>query len=126
MKENSFTVEAAQPHIFKNIIQVDMSQSSFNKPDYNEFVMLFIASGNNNQKVDTQEAPFLLKPNEKIELRIFLGKTMLEVFVNNCQCVTQVIYPTFEDAIHVQVFTDDAPIIVEDAKAWKLFPAMQW
>lgn len=169
MKENSFAVEAAQPHTFKNIkgnsieiditinpreakrlgvkvfcsknsveqtpilidrnnniIQIDMSQSSLNKPDYNEFVMPFAAPGHYNQKIDTQDAPFSLKPNEKIKLRIFLDKSMLEVFVNNRQCVTQVIYPTLEDAIHVQVFTDDAPIIVEEAKAWKLFPAIQW
>jgi hypothetical protein len=51
---------------------------------------------------------------------------MLEVFANGTQCITQVIYPTMEDAVHVQVFTDDAPIKVESVKAWKLFPAMQW
>jgi hypothetical protein len=36
------------------------------------------------------------------------------------------IYPTLDDAINVQVFSDDAPVKVESAKGWSLFPAMQW
>ena len=79
-----------------------------------------------NPIVQTQEAPFTLKSGEKVHLRIFLDKSMLEVFANGRQCITQVIYPTLKDAMHVQVFADDAPIKVENLKAWQLFPAMQW
>ena len=63
---------------------------------------------------------------EKVQVRIFLDKSMLEVFVNGRQCLTQVIYPTQKDAIGIELFADDAPIKVENIKAWKLFPAMQW
>jgi sucrose-6-phosphate hydrolase SacC (GH32 family) len=111
----------------KNIIQVDMRKSSLSKPEYNEFAMSFASPDpNKNPVYETQDAPFELKKGEKVHLRIFLDKSMLEVFANGTQCITQVIYPTMEDAVHVQVFTDDAPIKVESVKAWKLFPAMQW
>jgi beta-fructofuranosidase len=65
-------------------------------------------------------------PKEKVHLRIFLDKSVLEVFANGRQCITQVIYPTLADAVNVQIFTEDAPIKMEQAKGWKLFPAMQW
>ena len=106
----------------KNILQIDMRPSSLNKPDYREFVMV----REPNPIVQTEDAPFTLNPGEKVHLRLFLDKSILEVFANSHQCITQVIYPTLEDAIHVQVFADDAPIKVENLKAWKLFPAMQW
>ncbi len=111
----------------KNELQIDMSKSSLNKPDYLEFAMFFgFPKDAKNPVVQTQNAPFVVKPGEKIHLRIFLDKSMLEVFANGRQCITQVVYPTLNDAVKIQVFTDDAPIKVESAKAWKLFPAMQW
>ena len=106
----------------KNIIRIDMTQSSLNKPEYREFVMV----REPNPVRDTQDAPFVLEKGEKVSLKIFLDKSMLEVFANDRQCITQVLYPTLKDAIHVQVFAEDASIRVEELKSWKLFPAMQW
>ena len=110
----------------RDLLQIDMRKSGVNKPDYNEFVMPWAAPGQDNPLLETEDAPFALKSNEKVRLRIFLDKSMVEVFANGRQCMTQVIYPSLEDAIHVQVFTEDAPVKVESVKAWKLFPAMQW
>ncbi len=105
----------------KNTLKIDMRPSSLNKPDYHEFVM-----HDPNPVVEVQEAPFELKEGEKLHLRVFLDKSILEVFANGRQCITQVVYPTLEDAVHVQVFTEDKSIKVEKMKAWKLFPTMQW
>lgn len=105
----------------KNILQIDMRPSSLEKPDYHEFVMR-----DPNPLVETQDAPFTLDKGEKVKLRIFLDKSVLEVFANGRQCITQVVYPTLEDAVHVQVFAEDAPVEVEQVRAWRLFPAMQW
>jgi len=106
----------------KNILQIDMRSSSLSKPDYREFVMI----REPNPNLETEDAPFTLKNGEKVQLRVFLDKSMLEVFANNRQCITQVVYPTLKDAIFVQVFANDAPIKVESIKAWNLFPSMQW
>nr|WP_214458261.1 glycoside hydrolase family 32 protein [Flavihumibacter fluvii] len=111
----------------KNTLLVDMRHSGINKPAYNEFAMAFASPDpENNPVVETQEAPFSLKSGEKVQLRVFLDKSILEVFANGRQVITQVIYPTLKDAINIQVFSDDGPILVESLKAWKLFPAMQW
>ena len=111
----------------KNLLQVDMQKSGINHPVYEEFAMVFASPDpKHNPVILTEDAPFSLKPREKVHLRIFMDKSMLEVFANGRQCITQVIYPTLKDAVHVQVFTEDEPVRVESLKAWKLFPAMQW
>uniref|UniRef100_UPI003592F591 glycoside hydrolase family 32 protein n=1 Tax=Aquiflexum sp. TaxID=1872584 RepID=UPI003592F591 len=107
----------------QNVLQIDMSKSSLDNPNYHEFIMQRENLGEN---MATQDAPFDLKNGEKVHLRIFLDKSMLEVFVNGRQCITQVVYPTLEDAINIEVFSEDAPIKVEKLKSWKLFPSMQW
>lgn len=105
----------------KNILQVDMRKSSLENPKYFEFVMR-----DPNPVVETQDAPFTLNKGEKVKLRIFLDKAILEVFANGRQCITQVVYPSLEDAIHIQVFAEDAPVKVQQIRAWRLFPAIQW
>ena len=111
----------------KNILQIDMRHSGIDKPVYNEFAMAFASPDpKHNPVIETEDAPFSRKPGEKVHLRVFLDKSMLEVFANGRQCITQVIYPTMKDAVNIQVFTEDDPIKVESLNAWKLFPAMQW
>ncbi|MBK8884497.1 MAG: GH32 C-terminal domain-containing protein [Bacteroidales bacterium] len=99
-----------------------MTQSSLNKPVYREFVMV----REPNPSMNTQDAPFTVGRGEKVNLRLFIDKSIVEVFANDRQCITQVLYPTLSDAIHIQVFAEDAPIRVEELKSWKIFPAMQW
>lgn len=105
----------------KGILQVDVRPSSLDKPTYQEFVMR-----NPNPEVETQDAPFALEDGEKLQLRVFLDHAMLEAFANGRQCITQVIYPTLDDALGIQVFCDDGSIQVEAVEAWELAPTMQW
>ena len=96
-------------------------------PKYTEFAIAYFSPDpENNPVVEAEKAPFSLKKGEKVHLRIFLDKSMLEVFANGRQCITQVVYPSLKDAVNIHVFADDAPIKVENIKAWELFPAMQW
>jgi beta-fructofuranosidase len=111
----------------KNSLEIDMQKSGINRPVYEEFAMAFASPDpRHNPVFETEDAPFSLNNGEKVHLRIFLDKSVLEVFANGRQCITQVLYPTLNDAVHFQVFADDAPVKVESLKAWKLFPAMQW
>jgi len=110
----------------KSELQIDMSKSGTDKPSYYEFVMAFGVLKDKNPTVETQNAPFTLASGEKVRLRIFLDKSMLEVFANGRQCITQVVYPTLKDAISIQLFTEDAPVEAREIKSWSLFPAMQW
>ena len=111
----------------KNELQIDMRKSSLKNPDYLEFAMFFgFPKDAKNPVVETQNAPFVMKRGEKVRLQIFLDKSMLEVFANGRQCITQVIYPTLKDASSIQLFTEEAPVKVDKIKGWHLFPAMQW
>ena len=106
----------------KNTLQIDMRKSSLDGPEYHEFLMV----RESNRNIEVQEAPLELKKGEPVHIRAFLDKSILEVFVNGRQCITQVIYPSLKDAIGIQLFAEDAPIRALSVKAWKLFPAMQW
>ena len=79
-----------------------------------------------NPAVETQDAPFELADGEKLNLRIFLDHSMLEVFAGGRQCVTQVIYPTREDSMGIEVFSTDGDIRVESAEAWEMAPTVPW
>ena len=46
-----------------------------------------------------QAAPLELRSGERLKLRVFLDRTMLEVFANGRQCLTQRIYPTRGDSL---------------------------
>lgn len=106
----------------KNLLSVDLTKTSLAAPEYRTYTML----RDPNPVVTSQDAPFELADGEKTTLRIFLDRSMLEVFANGRQCVTQRVYPTLDDAAGIVLFTEDAPIRVESIRAWRLFPAMQW
>ncbi len=105
----------------KNLLRIDMKGSSLDQPTYREFVMR-----DPNPAVETQDAPFELADGEKLNLRIFLDHSMLEVFAGGRQCVTQVIYPTREDSMGIEVFSTDGDIRVESAEAWEMAPTVPW
>jgi len=79
-----------------------------------------------NPPVAEQVAPITIPDGEKVRLRIFLDQSILEVFVGECQCVSQLVRPTLPDAESVEVFSDDAPILLESLDAWEMFPTNQW
>jgi beta-fructofuranosidase len=69
------------------------------------------------------EAPFALKPGEKLKLRVFLDKPMLEVFANDRQCVTQQIFPASRETLAVKVFARGGEASLVSGNAWDMAPA---
>ena len=72
--------------------------------------------------VDAQEAPFELAAGEGLELRIFLDRSVLEVFANGRQCITQRIYPTRADSLGVRLFSKGGSVKVSSIEAWDMAP----
>ncbi len=70
--------------------------------------------------VTAQEAPFELKDDEPLKLRVFLDHSMLEVFANERQCVTQRIWPTLPDANEVRLFSESGTVEVPRLRAWNM------
>ena len=73
-----------------------------------------------NLLVTAQEAPFELKAEEPLRLRIFLDRTILEVFANDRQCLTQRIYPTRADSMSVSLFSTDGKAAFTSVRAWDM------
>ena len=72
--------------------------------------------------VTAQAAPFELAAGEPLELRIFLDHSVLEVFANNRQCITQRIYPTRSDSTGVRLFSNGGSARVSSIRAWDMAP----
>ena len=73
--------------------------------------------------VKAQEAPFELRKRENLKLRIFLDKSVLEVFANGRECITQRIHPTRSDSLGVVLFTRGGTVKIKRLDAWDMAPA---
>jgi beta-fructofuranosidase len=67
-----------------------------------------------------ETASFYMYPNEKLKLRVFIDKSVVEVFANNRQCVAARVYPGMEDSVGVSICSRGNDCFVEKLKAWKL------
>jgi beta-fructofuranosidase len=67
-----------------------------------------------------ETAPVYLKPGEPLKLRVFIDKSVIEVFVNGRQCVALRVYPGRADSLGVSLLAQgqDATLIKLDA--WQM------
>ena len=73
-----------------------------------------------------REAPFALRQGESLQLRIFLDRSVLEVFANGRQCMAQRIYPTRGDSTGVALFSRGGAATVRRPRAWDLAATNPW
>ena len=73
-----------------------------------------------------QTAPFALDPGETLNLRIFMDGSILEVFANSRQCVTQRIYPTRKESTGIALFCRGGSAHVRTLEAWEMAAANPW
>ncbi len=67
-----------------------------------------------------ETAPVLLMPDEKIKLRIFVDKSVVEVFINNRQCVAARVYPGREDSVGVSLRSQGRDSKLISLDAWQM------
>lgn len=72
------------------------------------------------QAVTAQRAPLVLGKDETLNLRIFIDRCIIEVFANERQVVTQVVYPELETSNHVKVFSGDEALKVTHIRSWQM------
>ena len=73
-----------------------------------------------NRRVTMQQAPLPIKEGEPVQLRIFLDRSMLEVFANGRQCLTQRVWPTRSDATRVSLVSEGGTARVQKLAAWDM------
>ena len=76
--------------------------------------------------ITQQEAPFEIKPGEKVNFHIFADRSIVEVFVNDRICLTQRIYPTRDDSQGIVLFAKGGDVDIPVLNAWKMQPANPW
>jgi beta-fructofuranosidase len=105
------------------VLWIDVARASL---DPQIVYRTFIFKPGDNPAVTAQAAPFVLEPGEPLTLRVFLDRSILEVFANRRQCLTQRIYPTRTDSREVVLVSEGGAYEVETLNAWDMAPANAW
>jgi len=69
-----------------------------------------------------EEAPLELLDGESLVLRIFVDKSIIEVFANNRQAIARRIYPTLGGK-GISAFSNNGDIKIESIKSWEIMPS---
>lgn len=105
-------------------------------PDGAEQTAVYYDATDHRLKIDTTRAsadagpgsieagPFALKAGEPLRLRVFVDKSVVEVFANDGrQAVMRRIYPSRADSTGVRAFSEGGPARVVRLDAWELTPS---
>jgi beta-fructofuranosidase len=104
-------------------------------PDGEEETSIFYDAAEGKLKVDTRKsgpegtpktveaAPFELKDGERLKLRIFVDKSVVEVFANSRQAVMRRIYPARSDSVGVRLSATGGDAEVHTLEAYNMTPS---
>ena len=70
-----------------------------------------------------EAGPFELKPAEPLKLRVFVDKSVVEIFANDRQAVMRRIYPERKDSLGVVLFSQGGATKVKTLNAWDMMPS---
>ncbi len=104
-------------------------------PDGEEETKVFYDAEEKLLKVDTRKsgpqdtpkaveaAPFKLKDGEWLKLRVFVDKSVVEVFANSRQAIARRIYPSRQDSVGVRLFSSGGDAQVHSLEGWRITPS---
>ena len=67
-----------------------------------------------------ETAPLLLEEGETLRLRIFIDRSIVEVFANGKQCVAARVYPGREDSVGVSLRAQGSGALLRSLSAWQM------
>lgn len=67
-----------------------------------------------------ETAPIRIKVGEPLKLRVFIDKSVVEVFVNGKQCVAMRVYPGREDSLGVSLRSQGRDSQLKSLDAWRM------
>ncbi len=70
-----------------------------------------------------EAAPLGLADGESLELRVFLDKSIIEVFAGGRQAVMRRVYPTRADSQQIKLFSSGGTSGVSGMEAWEMMPS---
>jgi beta-fructofuranosidase len=70
-----------------------------------------------------EAGPFSLNADEPLRLRVFVDRSVVEVFANGRQAVMRRIYPSRPDSVGVRLFSIGDETQVSSAEGWEMAPS---
>lgn len=67
-----------------------------------------------------ETGPVYLAPDEPLQLRVFIDKSIVEVFVNGKQCLGVRVYPEREDSVGVSLRAQGKDVVLRSLNAWQM------
>ena len=80
-------------------------------------------SGPEGSPKEIETGPLHLKENESLKLRVFVDRSVVEVFANRRQAVMRRIYPVRADSLGVKVFAKGGMARVTSLQSWHISPS---
>lgn len=105
----------------KGVLRVDFSRST--QDGYLQH-MKYVMGGDNGP-VTAQEAPFTLADGERLGLRVFLDRSIIEVFANERQAIVQRIDPSRPDSLGVVLYANGGAASAT-LDTWDMAPSNPW
>jgi len=104
-------------------------------PEGEEETIIFYDSAEKKLKIDTRKSsteegpksieagPLELADDEPLRLRVFVDKSIIEVFANDRQAVMRRIYPARGDSMGIKLFSTGTASRANVIKAWDIMPS---
>ena len=71
-----------------------------------------------------EKAPFTLETEDEIlNLRVFIDKSVVEIYVNDRQAITRRVFTTRDDSLGVYVFSDGGESEFKEIIGWEMMPS---
>ena len=67
-----------------------------------------------------ETAPIVLEDDEPLRLRVFVDKSIVEMFVNDQQCVAARVYPGRDDSVGVSLRAQGSDAVLKSLDAWQM------
>jgi len=72
-----------------------------------------------------ETGPVALEPGDLLQLRVFIDRGVVEVFVNGTQCIAVRVYPGREDSIGVSLRSQGRDAELKSLDAWQMANAYE-
>jgi beta-fructofuranosidase len=73
-----------------------------------------------------ERAPLVLLEDEPLRLRIYVDRSVVEVYANERQAITRRVYPDREDSDRVRLTCQGGPATFTEIRTWEMMPSNSW
>ncbi|MHC4543689.1 MAG: GH32 C-terminal domain-containing protein [Planctomycetota bacterium] len=70
-----------------------------------------------------ERAPLKLKDGESLRLRVFVDRSVVEIYANERQAICRRVYPGRDDSLGVVLFANGGKADFSSVRAWEMMPS---